>query len=89
MERTFSELRKLEAPSGAVASRKETKSTFSAENIKTTRLSMKLNYKKLGPYRIIEKFSKINYKLALPKKSRLHFVFHVSLLEPAKANVPV
>ena len=30
----------------------------------------------------------VNYKLELPDKTRLHPVFHVSLLEPAKGDAP-
>jgi hypothetical protein len=52
-------------------------------NIKTTRPSEKLDYKKIGPYEIIEKRGKSSYLLKLPSSlKRLHPVFHVSLLEP-------
>src|SRR5436190_13144401 len=59
------------------------------KNIKMMQLSDKLDFKRLGPFRIVEKVSKVNYQLELPKKSRLHPVFHVSLLEPAPDNVPI
>jgi hypothetical protein len=35
-------------------------------------------------FKIIEKISSVNYKLELPKISRLYPVFYISLLEPAK-----
>ena len=52
-------------------------------NIKTTQPSDKLDYKKIGPYEVIEKRGKSSYLLKLPPSlKRLHPVFHVSLLEP-------
>jgi len=59
------------------------------KHIKTKRLSTKLDFKKLGPFKILKKVSLVNYKLQLPKESQLHLVFHVSLLELAKGNTPL
>lgn len=59
------------------------------KHIKTKRPSTKLDFKKLGPFRILEKIGPVNYKLQLPETSRIHPVFHVSLLEPARGNTPV
>ena len=54
-------------------------------HIKTTRPSDKLDHRRLGPYRVIRKISSSSYLLALPwYLTRLHPVFHVSLLEPYK-----
>ena len=58
-------------------------------NIRTTRPSKKLDYKKLGPFEIIQKISSHAYKLQLPKDIKIHPVFHVSCLEPyIENNIP-
>ncbi|KAH8172320.1 reverse transcriptase (RNA-dependent DNA polymerase) domain-containing protein [Sarocladium implicatum] len=56
------------------------------KNIRTKRPSNKLDWKKLGPFKIKRVVSKVNYELELPKDSGIHPVFHVSLLEPAPPN---
>ena len=58
-------------------------------NVKTTRPSGKLDHTKLGPFRVKKVGSGVNYELDLPKKMRIHPVFHISLLEPANAHTPV
>lgn len=51
--------------------------------IKTTRPSNKLDYKKLGPFKITAKVGSRAYRLQLPTSmARVHPVFHISLLEP-------
>lgn len=47
----------------------------------TNRPAEKMDYRKLGPFEIIEKIGKRAYKLKLPHTFRIHNVFHVSLLE--------
>lgn len=52
-------------------------------NIKTTRPSPKLDFCKLGPFKIAKKLSDKVYQLTLPPSlSRLHPNFNVDLLEP-------
>lgn len=52
-------------------------------NIKTTRPSDKLDYRRIGPFKILDTRGDVSYLLDLPPSlSRLHPVFHVSLLEP-------
>ena len=58
------------------------------KHIKTQRLSTKLDFKKLRPFKILEKIGLVNYCLQLPKESRLHLVFYISLLKPAKGTTP-
>lgn len=58
-------------------------------HIKTTRPCLKLDWKKLGPFSIIKKINSVTYRLKLPKSMRrIHNVFHVSLLSPAKRSYP-
>jgi len=55
-------------------------------NIKTTRPSKKLDYKKIGPFKILAKIGTSAYKLALPPSMAIHNTFHISLLEPSQDN---
>ena len=45
------------------------------------RASMKLAPRFFGPYQIIGKVGTITYRLALPRSSQIHNVFHVSMLQ--------
>jgi hypothetical protein len=52
-------------------------------NIKSDKPTKKLDAVKLGPFKIRRQKGPVNYELELPKRMRIHPVFHVSLLEPA------
>ena len=55
-------------------------------NIHTTRPSRKLDWKKIGPFKITAKIGSNAYKLDLPPSMRIHNTFHISLLEPYEDN---
>lgn len=56
------------------------------KHIKTKRPSDKLDYTKLGLYRIRKKLGLVTFKLKMSENIRIHLVFHISLLEPALNN---
>jgi hypothetical protein len=55
-------------------------------NIKTTRPSDKLNYKKFGLFKVKRNIKDISYELYLLPTIRIHSVFHISLLELADSD---
>ena len=55
-------------------------------HIATTRPSLKLDYKKFGPYKITQRINKVAFKLGLPQHLKIHPVFHVRYLEPYHEN---
>ena len=48
---------------------------------------MKLDFKKIRPFKIIEKIRLVNYQLKLLRRSQLYPIFYISLLESAKRSI--
>jgi hypothetical protein len=55
-------------------------------NLKTCRPSDKLDYRRLGLFRVSKKVNEVSYRLDLPSSMKIHPVFHVFLLEPYKES---
>jgi hypothetical protein len=58
-------------------------------NIRTKRLSNKLDFLKLEAFEIEDKKGLVNYKLKLPKGLRIYPVFYVSLLKLVHPDAPL
>jgi transposase InsO family protein len=57
------------------------------KNLTSKRPNGSLDYKRIGPYKILERVNELSFKLELPQAlSQMHDVFHVDLLEPYIAN---
>jgi hypothetical protein len=56
-------------------------------NIQIKQPSIKLDHKKLGPFKIKKVTGLVNYELVLPKTMNIHPVFYISLLEPVLPGV--
>src|SRR5947209_5125722 len=59
------------------------------QNIKTKRPSNKLDFKRLGLFRIKKVIGRLDYKLELPRGSWLYLVFYILLLEPISSSIPI
>ena len=55
-------------------------------NIHTTRPSKKLDWKKIGPFKIRAKIGSNGYKLDLSPSMKIHNTFHISVLKPYEDN---
>jgi hypothetical protein len=56
-------------------------------NIKTIRLSDKLNHKKFGPFKVKRNIKDISYELYLSLTIKIYPIFHISLLELADLDM--
>jgi len=59
---------------------------LNGRNIKTRRPSRKMDHKNHGPFQIEKIVSPLAVQLTLPRKWKIHNVFHVSLLEPYRTS---
>lgn len=59
---------------------------LNARNIRTQRPSRKLDNKRLGPFTVSRVIGSHAYELKLPNTMKVHPVFHVSLLDPARED---
>jgi len=57
------------------------------KNFKSQQPSKKLDYIKLGPFRIIARILNLTYKLDLPAKMKIYPVQHIAMLESAHRNI--
>jgi len=56
------------------------------EDLTTERPSKKLDYKRLGPFKILQKVDNLAYKLKLPRLFKIHPVISASCLKPTKSD---
>jgi hypothetical protein len=59
---------------------------LNGKNIQTRRPSRKLDHKNHGPFQVERIVSPLAVKLTLPRKWKIHDVFHVSLIEPFRTG---
>ena len=59
---------------------------LSAQNIQTTRLNKKLDFKRHKLFQILDTIRKQVYRLKLFKSMNIHHIFYVLLLEPYVSN---
>ena len=66
--------------------KKENKVYLFTKNFKSKRLSKKLNYVKMGPFKIINKVMEVLYRLDLLLKIKIHLVYYITILKLVYKN---
>ena len=56
------------------------------KNFKSKRLSKKLNYIKIGLFKIINKVTEVLYRLNLLLKIKIHLVYYIAILKLVYGN---
>ena len=75
---------------GALTLKKRNKVYLLQKNIQMTRLSNKLDHVKIRSFKIIRNIKRTSFKLKLSEEMQWkHSVFHIFLLEPVPAKVPI
>ena len=59
------------------------------KNLKTKKVSRKLNHVKIDPFFIKQQKKSVNYELNLFSDIKIHSIFHVSLLKSADPKTPI
>jgi hypothetical protein len=56
-------------------------------HLSTDRPSPKLDWKRIGPLKVLEWLGPLTYQVEVPPTYKIHNVFHISLLTPVKDDV--
>src|SRR6266568_8922719 len=56
------------------------------KNFKSRQLSKKLDYVKLGPFKVLKKVTEIIFKLDLLAKIKIYLIQRIFMLKPAQGN---
>ena len=82
IQREFTDRRRLPTP----VFRPGNKIWLLTHYIRIIRPSRKINWKKVGRFKVKRRVGLYTYKLNLPSLIKIHPVFHISLLEPYYNN---